>query len=82
LAPAAPLAPAAAPEATADTTEKTAAAEPKKLARKRVAQQPKEQPRNVFNFFSGGFNNNNGRTTDVRPAAFFAMKGLPGPGRQ
>jgi hypothetical protein len=71
---------AATPEATANTTEKTAVAEPKKPARKRVAQL-KEQPRNFFNFFSGGFSNN-GRTNDVRPTAFFAMKGLPGPGRQ
>jgi hypothetical protein len=54
--------------------------ESKKPARKRVAQ-PKEQPRNFFNFFSGEFNNN-GRSNDARSNAFFAMKGLPGPGRQ
>jgi hypothetical protein len=67
---------AAAPEATADATEKTPAAEPKKPARKRVAQ-PKEQQRNFFDFFSGGFNNN-GRANNARSNAFFAMKGLPG----
>jgi hypothetical protein len=77
LAPAAipELAPAVTPEATADATEKTPAVEPKKPARKRVAQ-PKEQPRNFFDFFSGGFNNND-RTHNARPTAFFAMKGLP-----
>ena len=81
-APAAPLAPGAAPtaaatpEATADPTERTAAVESKKPARKRVAQ-PKEQQRNFFDFFSGGFNNN-GRATNARSNAFFAMKGLPG----
>jgi hypothetical protein len=46
----------ATPEATADTVEKTAAVEPKKPARKRVAA-PKPQP-SFFDFFSGGFNNN------------------------
>jgi hypothetical protein len=79
-APTAALAPAATPETTADAAEKTPAVEPKKPARKRVAQ-PKEQPRNFSNFFSGGFNND-GRTNDVRPTPFFAMKGLPGLGRQ
>ena len=50
------VAAAATPEATADTVEKTAAVEPKKPARKRVAA-PKPQP-SFFDFFSGGFNNN------------------------
>jgi hypothetical protein len=78
LAPAAipELAPAATPEATADATEKTPAVEPKKPARKRLAQ-PKEKPRNVFDFFSGEFNNN-GWANNARSNAFFAMKGLPG----
>jgi hypothetical protein len=71
-APAADLAPAVAPtmaltpaatplvaaDATADTAEKPATVEaPKKPARKRVAA-PKPQP-SFFDFFSGGFNNNN-----------------------
>jgi membrane protein involved in colicin uptake len=55
----------AAPEATADATEKPPVAEPKKPARKRVAHAPKEQPRNFFDFFSGGFNNN-GRANSGR----------------
>jgi hypothetical protein len=56
---------AATPEATADTVEKTAAVEPKKPARKRVAA-PKPQP-SFFDFFSGGFNNNNyGRANNAR----------------
>jgi hypothetical protein len=78
-APAADLAPAAAPtmaltpaatplvaaDATADTAEKPAAVEaPKKPARKRVAA-PKPQP-GFFDFFSGGFNNNNARTSNTR----------------
>ncbi len=54
---------AATPEATADTVEKTAAVEPKKPARKRVAA-PKPQP-SFFDFFSGGFNNN-GRANNAR----------------
>jgi len=54
---------AATPEATADTAEKTAAVEPKKPARKRVAA-PKPQP-SFFDFFSGGFNNN-GRASNTR----------------
>jgi hypothetical protein len=53
----------ATPEATADTVEKTAAVEPKKPARKRVAA-PKPQP-SFFDFFSGGFNNN-GRANNTR----------------
>jgi hypothetical protein len=57
------VAAAATPEATADTVEKTAAVEPKKLARKRVAA-PKPQP-SFFDFFSGGFNNN-GRANNAR----------------
>jgi hypothetical protein len=67
LAPAATpsLAPTATPEATADATEKPPVAEPKKPARKRVAHAPKEQPRNFFDFFSGGFNNN-GRASNTR----------------
>jgi hypothetical protein len=56
-APAAAAAPSVAPEATADATEKPPVAEPKKPARKRVAQQPR-QPQGFFDFFSGGFNNN------------------------
>ena len=59
------VAAAATPEATADTVEKTAAVEPKKPARKRVAA-PKPQP-SFFDFFSGGFNNNNyGRANNAR----------------
>jgi hypothetical protein len=54
---------AATPEVTADTVEKTAAVEPKKPARKRVAA-PKPQP-SFFDFFSGGFNNN-GRANTAR----------------
>jgi cell division septation protein DedD len=57
------VAAAATPEATADTVEKTAAVEPKKPARKRVAA-PKPQP-SFFDFFSGGFNNN-GRANNAR----------------
>jgi hypothetical protein len=37
---------------------------PKKPARKRVAA-PKPQP-GFFDFFSGGFNNNNARTSNTR----------------
>ena len=67
LAPAAApsLAPTATPEATADATEKPPVAEPKKPARKRVAQQPR-QPQGFFDFFSGGFNNNNARASNTR----------------
>jgi hypothetical protein len=57
------VAAAATPEATADTVEKTAAVEPKKPARKRVAA-PKPQP-SFFDFFSGGFYNN-GRASNTR----------------
>ena len=70
------VAAAATPEATADTVEKTAAVEPKKPARKRVAA-PKPQP-SFFDFFSGGFNNNgranNARSSTARstgPRSFF-----------
>ena len=53
------------PEATADTAEKPATVEaPKKPARKRVAA-PKPQP-SFFDFFSGGFNNNNARASNTR----------------
>ena len=63
------LTPAATPlvaaDATADTAEKPAAVEPpKKPARKRVAA-PKPQP-GFFDFFSGGFNNNNARASNTR----------------
>jgi hypothetical protein len=64
LAPAA-AAPSAAPETTADATEKPPVAEPKKPARKRVAQQPR-QPQGFFDFFTGGFNNNNARASNTR----------------
>jgi hypothetical protein len=66
------LTPAATPlvaaDATADTAEKPAAVAtveaPKKPARKRVAA-PKPQP-GFFDFFSGGFNNNNARAGNTR----------------
>ena len=46
-------------------SEKAAAVEPpKKPARKRVAA-PKPQP-GFFDFFSGGFNNNNARASNTR----------------
>jgi hypothetical protein len=69
VAPTAALAPVATPlvaaDATADTAEKPATVEaPKKPARKRVAA-PKPQP-GFFDFFSGGFNNNNARASNTR----------------
>jgi hypothetical protein len=69
VAPTMALTPAATPlvaaDATADTAEKPAAVEaPKKPARKRVAA-PKPQP-GFFDFFSGGFNNNNARAGNTR----------------
>ena len=69
VAPTTALTPAATPlvaaDATADTAEKPAAVEaPKKPARKRVAA-PKPQP-GFFDFFSGGFNNNNARASNTR----------------
>jgi hypothetical protein len=70
--PAAALMPAATPsvaaDATADVAEKPAVVytveAPKKPARKRVAA-PKPQP-GFFDFFSGGFNNNNARAGNTR----------------
>ncbi|MET0472181.1 MAG: hypothetical protein ABWZ93_15140 [Xanthobacteraceae bacterium] len=69
VAPTTALTPAATPlvaaDATADTAEKPATVEaPKKPARKRVAA-PKPQP-GFFDFFSGGFNNNNARASNTR----------------